>query len=63
MKKTYIKPSSLELSFRTEGMIAASLGVGSGDIDNSNQILTNKKEGEYWSTGMEGSEDYFESNW
>lgn len=62
MKKSYIQPHSFEVSLHTEGMIAASVGFGNTEYDGS-ESLTNKKDGEYWSTGMEGGEDYFESQW
>ena len=51
MKKTYIKPETLAVNFRTEGMIAASLGINKeytgGAIDASNSF-SNKKS--FWET-------------
>jgi hypothetical protein len=42
MKKAYIKPATIEVNFRTEGMIAASIGFGDDKV-NADQALTNKK--------------------
>lgn len=57
MKKTYIKPATIEVNFRTEGMIAASIGVGRGPVD-AGSALTNKKESSIW-----GTEEETESFW
>ena len=48
MKKIYMQPESIVVTLHTEGMIAASLGRGEGVIDNSQDILTNKKS--FWDT-------------
>ena len=46
MKKTYIKPETLEVTMRTEGMIAMSMG-GTTDV-----VWTNKREPaqSFWET-------------
>ena len=51
MKKTYIKPETLAVNFRTEGMVASSVGVignYSGKVDAGEDALTNKKS--FWET-------------
>lgn len=59
MKKTYIKPTTIEVCLHTEGMVALSM---SGSTD---EVWTNKKEFPAfdWETSSEGGEDYFESQW
>jgi hypothetical protein len=54
MKKAYIKPATIEVNFRTEGMIAASIGFGSGPV-NAGDALTNKKESSIWGTDEENA--------
>lgn len=50
MKKTYIRPFSQDLSFRTEGMLAASPGV------NDSQVTTgNKSDDDYEDYGSQFS--------
>lgn len=45
MKKIYIKPETLEVTMRTEGMIAMSMG------GETNEVWTNKKEyNSFWET-------------
>ena len=57
MKKTYIKPQVVELTFITEGVIAASspkLGVNSDDkIEGENEMLGNKYNSPWSSTNWE----------
>lgn len=55
MKKAYIKPATIEVNFRTEGMIAASIGIGTGTV-NAGAALTNKKESSIWGTDEENTE-------
>lgn len=52
MKKTYIQPETIEVNLRTEGMIAASIGRGSGKVD-AGSALTNKKESSIWGSEEE----------
>ena len=47
MKKSYIKPQSIEVKFCTEGVIAASVGFGYTEYDGA-ESLTNKKS--FWET-------------
>jgi hypothetical protein len=58
MKKTYIKPATIEVNFRTEGMIATSIGIGSGKV-NAGSALTNKKESSIWGTDEEETESFW----
>jgi hypothetical protein len=55
MKKAYIKPATIEVNFRTEGMIATSIGIGTGTVD-ADKALTNKKESSIWGTDEENTE-------
>lgn len=55
MKKAYIKPAAIEVNFRTEGMIATSIGIGTGTV-NAGDALTNKKESSIWGTDEENTE-------
>lgn len=47
MKKTYIQPETIVVNLHTEGMIAASIGKGTGTV-NASEALTNKKESSIW---------------
>ena len=48
MKKIYMQPESIVVALQTEGVIAASVGRGEGVIENTQDILTNKKS--FWET-------------
>ena len=58
MKKAYIKPATIEVNFRTEGMIAASIAKGTGTV-NASDALTNKKESSIWGTDEEETESFW----
>ena len=58
MKKAYIKPATIEVNFRTEGMIATSIGIGSGTVG-ADKALTNKKESSIWGTDEEETESFW----
>ena len=57
MKKAYIKPATIEVNFRTEGMIAASIAKGTGTVSAS-EALTNKKD-PIWGTEEEETESFW----
>jgi len=52
MKRTYIQPQSIEVSLHTEGMIAASVNIGTGNGD-AGDAWTNKKGSTIWGSEEE----------
>ena len=52
MKKIYIQPETIVVNLHTEGMIAASIGFGSGKVG-AGSALTNKKESSIWGSEEE----------
>ena len=42
MKKSYIKPETLEVMFETQGVIATSLVISNEEVDTTQDQLTNK---------------------
>ena len=55
MKKIYIQPETIVVNLHTEGMIAASIGFGTGTVG-ADKALTNKKESSIWGTDEENTE-------
>ena len=42
MKKSYIKPETLEVKFEAQGVIAASIQIVNEEVDTTTEQLTNK---------------------
>ena len=55
MKKVYIQPAVQSLTVQTEGVIAISIGFGTGTVK-AEEALTKKKEGGIWNEGEESKD-------
>ena len=57
MKRKYITPQATTFTFQTEGMMAASLQIGEDEVNNRNEILSNKRENPIWGEKSNGMWD------
>lgn len=48
MKRKYITPQATAFTFQTEGMMAASLQIGEDEVNDRNEVLSNKQENPIW---------------